>query len=337
MGQGAVTAGSIVAEGTRPAGLTTGGRILVVEDSRMTQRMLLILLAKAGHSDVLAADSTAAAHRALGLADEDERAAFDLILLDMHLPDGNGIETLRAIRDQKRFENTPVIMVTGERDKAILQEAFEAGANDYITKPFDEIELPARVGAALRLKRALDERDAANRRLEALSQTDGLTGVANRRRFDQTLREEWQRAAREGFHLSLLLLDIDHFKRFNDSRGHQEGDRCLQAVAALIGRQAGRPGDLAARYGGEEFALILPNTAVAGALAVGERLRAALAEAALPHGASPTSALVTFSVGCGTAIPQAGQEATMLLAAADRALYRAKGAGRDRVVGGETV
>jgi diguanylate cyclase (GGDEF)-like protein len=170
----------------------------------------------------------------------------------------------------------------------------------------------------------------ANRRLEELAHVDGLTGVANRRHFDAGLATEWRRAQRDGRPLSVLMIDVDHFKRFNDCYGHQDGDRCLQAVASRIKDRARRPGDLAARYGGEEFALILPSTDATGAAFLAEALRREIRDLAIIHEAG-VRGVVTVSVGVATAIPESGDGPDMLLRSADAALYQAKQSGRDRI------
>jgi diguanylate cyclase (GGDEF)-like protein len=321
------------------------GRILVVEDSRMMRAMLGELLAKVGYDDVLMADSGASAFRLLGLDDGHPGEAVDLVLMDFVLPDIDGIAIIRAIKAREALGNLPILMVTASKEADILKAAFEAGASDYITKPYNEIELLARVGSALRLKAEIDRREAhereleeltrrlerANRLLEQLSLTDGLTGVANRRHFDQVLRAEWTRAARDGTSLALALIDIDHFKRYNDTYGHQEGDRCLQRVGAALAGGALRPGDLVARYGGEEFAVIMANTGPAGARIVAERLREAIGALAIPHAASSTSPTLSLSIGVAATVPESLGDAETLVEAADRALYEAKGRGRNRV------
>lgn len=320
-------------------------RILVVEDSRVMRAMLVAYLAQAGYTDVTTADSGASAFGLLGLGDDRPGAAFDLILMDLVLPDADGIDAIRAIGARDDLRKVPVIAVTAMREVAILQTAFEAGASDYLTKPVDQVELLARVGSALRLKREIDRREdrerqlvetqaqleEANRQLSQLSLTDGLTGVANRRHFDRALLAEWDRAARDREPVTLLMIDIDHFKRYNDTFGHQSGDRCLQRIAATIAQAAMRPGDLLARYGGEEFAIILPRTDARGGQFVAERLRAAIAELAIPHSNSPVAPTVTLSIGVATTIPNLRADEATLLASADRALYEAKEQGRNRV------
>lgn len=172
----------------------------------------------------------------------------------------------------------------------------------------------------------------ANRLLQAQAATDGLTGVANRRQFDVTLAREWERHARSGLPLSLLLLDIDYFKKYNDTCGHLAGDDCLRDVAQTLQATISRPGDLLARYGGEEFAVILSATDRSGSLAVAEIMCERLRQRQLPHPASAVGPLITISIGCATIVPARGVPATEILGRADRALYQAKAGGRDRVV-----
>lgn len=170
----------------------------------------------------------------------------------------------------------------------------------------------------------------ANETLERLANVDGLTGLANRRQFDATLATEWRRAHRDGRPLSVVMLDVDHFKQFNDRYGHQEGDRCLRLIGQCLRGRAGRPGDLAARYGGEEFVMVLPSTDLAGATYLANEMRLAVRALAISHTTSP-HAIVTISLGVATAVPQVGETADFLVAQADAALYRAKNAGRDQV------
>lgn len=179
-------------------------------------------------------------------------------------------------------------------------------------------------------RREMRVRGIYEKQIEAQAQTDGLTGIANRRTFDETLEREWQAARREGKPLSLLFLDADHFKRYNDRYGHQEGDELLQLLAQALKKKARRPRDLAARYGGEEFVVLLPRTTSLRAMAVAETIRRAIAELAVPH-ADNEGGIVTVSIGVATAIPAAGDASASLVEAADAAVYRAKEAGRNRV------
>ncbi|MDO8605286.1 MAG: diguanylate cyclase [Phaeospirillum sp.] len=181
------------------------------------------------------------------------------------------------------------------------------------------------------------EQKLAQMALHSLAVKDGLTGLANRRSFDERLEADWLHSIREQAPISLLLIDVDHFKLYNDTYGHQKGDTCLKEVAAAMTTQVFRPADLAARYGGEEFAVIMPNTDLDGALRVADRIREAVEDLNLPHSASQTTDRVTLSAGAASAVPTDDQTPVDLIAAADAALYRAKHAGRNRVLGAELV
>jgi len=187
---------------------------------------------------------------------------------------------------------------------------------------------------AVRLGEATAELASANRALEQLATIDELTQLANRRRFSEVLEHEWQRAIREGSSIGMLMLDVDCFKRYNDTHGHQAGDACLQRVGAVLASRARRPSDLAARYGGEEFAVVLPGVDEAGAMAVGEWIRAEVERQGIPHGDSLAADVVTVSAGSAVATPVPGMTAASLVAAADAALYRAKETGRNKVIAG---
>jgi diguanylate cyclase (GGDEF)-like protein len=185
--------------------------------------------------------------------------------------------------------------------------------------------------AVVETLRDMTEQKLAQMALQSLAVKDGLTGIANRRSFDDTLAAEWLRAQREQTSLSLLIADVDFFKLFNDAYGHQKGDDCLRSVAGIIDTKAFRPADLAARYGGEEFAVIMPTTDAAGAFQVAERIREAVFAQNMAHAESP-SGRVTLSIGVATLVPSCSHNPAMLISFADKSLYEAKHAGRDRVV-----
>lgn len=249
---------------------------------------------------------------------------IDLVLLDAEMPDLDGFGVLREMRADPELAEVPVIFVTGHSDPEIEVRGLESGAMDFIAKPINPPLLLARVRTQLRLKRLSDE-------LRANARIDGLTGVANRRHFDEIMAKEWRRAEREGTPLSLLMFDVDHFKRYNDRYGHPAGDGCLRAIAAVMRDLVSRPGDLVARYGGEEFAMLLPNTEQDGADLLARRLVERVRALAIPHESSLTDTCVTISVGVAT---RAGLEPNMpegtarLIECADGALYAAKHAGR---------
>ena len=246
----------------------------------------------------------------------------DLILLDVVMPGLDGLAVCRQLKADPVLANIPVIFVTACMDPADETRALEAGGVDFITKPVNPMVVRARVKTHLTLKAQGDF-------LRSLVFVDGLTRVANRRRFDEALLSEWRQCQRAGTPLALLMIDIDHFKRYNDHYGHPTGDACLQQVAAVLKAAMQRACDLVARYGGEEFVCLLPGCDQAPALAKAQALQAALAAQGIAHEASPTAAWVTLSIGVAVAQPQAGGSPAALVAAADAALYSAKHRGRN--------
>ena len=274
-----------------------------------------------------------------------------IILQDLVMPNVDGMTLVRFYRNHPATREIPVMVLSSKDDPQIKRDAFDNGATDYLVKLPDKVELVARIQAHSRSYLAQQERDAAfaelrrmqqqleeanqqlqqrNAELDRLSTLDGLTGIANRRYFDETLESEWRRAIREQAPLSLVMIDIDFFKLFNDNYGHQGGDDCLRQVAGALQKTVCRSGDLLARYGGEEFAVILPNTPAQGAMIMAEKLRAAVQALKLRHAYSKVSDIVTLSLGVATMLPAQGMDAEVLVAAADQALYEAKEEGRDR-------
>ncbi len=264
------------------------------------------------------------------------KTAPDLVLLDADLPGLDGFQVCQRIKAHPDLREIPVIFVTGQNAPKDELRGLESGAADFIAKPIRQALLVARVRTQLRMKALTDE-------LRLMAATDGLTGVANRRTFDAALEREWRHALRAGCPLSLLMVDVDHFKAYNDHYGHQDGDDCLRLVAQEMSASLKRPSDLAARYGGEEFAVLLPGTDRTGARHVAHRLMALLRQRALPHAASNTARHVTVSIGIGSydevshvwrsptgdsRFSSLPCDATDLVRAADAALYAAKRAGR---------
>ncbi|MGB3691503.1 MAG: PleD family two-component system response regulator [Spirulinaceae cyanobacterium] len=229
------------------------------------------------------------------------------------------------------IERTPVLMITGLEDEESVDRAFEAGATDFVTKPIHWPVLRQRVRRLIQQSRLYRQLEVANQELQRLATLDGLTQVANRRCFDEYLNQEWRRMAREKLPLALVLGDIDFFKLYNDTYGHQAGDDCLQKVAALIANEAKRATDLAARYGGEELAVILPNTDINGALKVAKEIRDKVKALGVIHEASPFK-YVSLSLGVAAFTPTAQTSPETLIQAADQALYKAKAQGRDRAI-----
>jgi len=266
------------------------------------------------------------------------------ILQDLVMPDIDGMTLVRFYRNHPAVKNVPVIVLSSKEDPLDKSEAFSNGASDYLVKPPDKIELIARIRAHSRSYLAQQQRDAAfrdlrdlkkelevkNKELERLSTTDSLMGIANRRSFDEFFDKEWRRATREEKQLSIILIDIDHFKAYNDHYGHQGGDECLRQVARKLAECLKRGGDMIARYGGEEFVVVLPNTSERGAISIAEELRAAVEALRLKHEHSSVADHVTISLGVASMIPVQGASLRELIAMADEALYAAKESGRNR-------
>ena len=265
----------------------------------------------------------------------------DLVLLDITMPGMDGFEVAHRIRQlENGGEWTPIIFLSARTSDEDLQRGIEVGGDDYLAKPVSEMVLKAKVHAMQRISRMRQslliltrKLDEANRELVRQSSVDGLTGIANRRHFDETLQREWRRAVRARAPISLLVADVDAFKQFNDGYGHQVGDECLKGVARTLEHNLRRPTDLIARYGGEEFAGILPETTLEGARAVAEAMRAGVQNMQITHRFSPHEKVITISIGVACVIPEADDEQgyNALLRLADQALYRAKNNGRNRV------
>ncbi|MPQ57530.1 diguanylate cyclase domain-containing protein [Duganella sp. FT27W] len=296
--------------------LARNGRILVVDDA-MENVQILHQALRDEHEVLFALSGEKAIDVALAQQP-------DLILLDAVMPGMDGYAVCAALEASPRLQDIPVIFVTALSQPEDETRALEAGAVDFISKPFNVAVVRARVRSQLTIKRQADA-------MRELSLTDGLTGVANRRHFNDRLESEWRRCARANLPLSLIMIDIDHFKLYNDRYGHQAGDLCLQEVSAAMKRCAARPQDLLARYGGEEFILLLPQEGPEGAEAVAQRIQDEVRKLAVPHEASPTSPIVTVSMGLATAMPPLErQDANALIRSADANLYQAKQGGRNR-------
>jgi len=274
-----------------------------------------------------------------------------VILQDLVMPEIDGLMMVRYFRVNKTTAKIPIIVLSTKEEATIKSEAFKMGANDYLVKLPDKIELIARIryhsqAYISQLERdeafrALEENRAklakANRDLQRLSSLDSLTGIANRRSFDETVHKEWQRAIRNSNPISLIMIDIDFFKLYNDHYGHQGGDDCLKNV--VLGLQAGthRETDFLARYGGEEFAVILPETKLDGAVNVAEAMHESIRSLEIPHAKSTVSDFVSVSIGVSSVVPLQGTEPDILISAADQALYKAKEDGRNMIKSGKTT
>jgi len=325
--------------------------ILIVDDTPANLDLLASML-----KDRFRVRAATSGRRALATA---RTYAIDLVLLDVDMPEMNGYEVCSELKKEKGTRDVPVIFISA-LDAAIDKvAAFAVGGADYVTKPFQVAEVMARIEYQLRLarlKKDLERKNeelgrayedvrriaaeledtnrqlaVANVRLRTLSYLDGLTGVANRRRFDEALEEACAAANEFATPLSLVLVDLDHFKKLNDSQGHLVGDEALRAVASVLAERTESRGGLAARFGGEEFAWLLPGVALDEAKSEAETLRVKIREAAIRH-ISADCGVVTASLGVATSGAKTLTPPT-LIAAADAALYRAKSGGRDRVEG----
>jgi len=292
--------------------------ILVVDDSPENLQVISAVL-KQDYKVKVAING----ERALALATSAEPP--DLILLDVMMPGMDGYEVCARLKQNPITARIPVLFVSSRDDEEDEARGLSLGAIDYIVKPIRPSIVQARVRNHIELKRSRDL-------LERLTTQDHLTGISNRRRFDDSLHAEWQRAARTQTPVSLIAIDIDHFKAYNDHYGHPGGDQCLIKVARALAACVTRPTDLVARCGGEEFGCLLPSTDNTGASRLAEQMRAAIEALGLEHAQSPTHRHVTISLGVSTALPQADEPAQALVDMADAALYAAKGAGRNRFV-----
>lgn len=253
-----------------------------------------------------------------------EAGAPDLILLDVMMPDMDGHEVCKRLKSCPNTRDIPVLFVTAQNQVEDEELGLTLGAMDYIHKPISPPILKARVRNHIALKLQTDA-------LKRLTLVDGLTKVSNRRHFDDTLENEMQRALRTQHPLSLLMIDVDYFKPFNDHYGHGLGDQCLIQIAQAMQTEVSRPMDLLARYGGEEFVALLPGTNRDGAWSVAESLRQAVAALQIPHACSPIAPHVTISVGVACHAQSDSKSPGDLLRQADQALYLAKQSGRNQV------
>lgn len=313
-------------------------KVLMVEDSKVSIKAVAGYLQDMGVQPLIAETG----NDAIGMY---RRERPDIILLDIILPDITGYEVAKQVRKlQGKDDWTAIIFLSGMSKDDDLARGIQAGGDDYLIKPVGRVVLQAKVSAMYRLvrmqralvqlteqlNRANEQLNHANLELHRISMTDGLTGIANRRVFDESLLREWRRCARIQKPLSIVMLDVDYFKKYNDRYGHQAGDECLKAAAREIANAVPRASDLAARYGGEEFVLILGETDGEGARRVADRIRGQLAGLMVVNEDSPHR-YVTVSSGISTVVPSDDRLVEKLVKSADNALYLAKKEGRDTV------
>jgi diguanylate cyclase (GGDEF)-like protein len=292
--------------------------ILIVDDEPQNLHLLGGIL-REEHEVIIATSGREAIRRVCS------ETSPDLILLDIVMPDMDGLDVCRELKANPATEGIPIIFITARDKVADEAEGFAVGAVDYIAKPFSADIVRARVRTHLTLKRQADK-------LASLTVIDELTGLPNRRRFNQRLEDEWKRAVRSGKALTLVMIDVDHFKRYNDNYGHSAGDDCLRYVARALDKVVQRAADMVARYGGEEFVAILPDTNAIQGLQVGERFCDTISALQLEHKYSPSGKHITISVGVATCIPTMHIRSQTLLEMADNMLYKAKRKGRNCVV-----
>lgn len=306
--------------------------VLLVEDQASVRATLAGELRHVGVSEVLEAASADAALQLFKLRRP------DLVLLDIRLPGGNdGYWVAQRMREAEPGGWTPIIFLSGLDGDLDVWRGIEAGGDDYLVKPVKPIVLAAKLRAMRRLRdmrrrlvELTEELHVANQHLNEMVEMDPLTGLVNRRGFDRILHSEILAARRDGVPLTLMLCDLDHFKRYNDTLGHVQGDACLKEVGRVLHDVCMRPRDVASRYGGEEFALILPNTPRSGAMTFARALGKLLKARAIAHPGSPNGETLTLSGGITTCVPDNGTSAETMLMRADEALYAAKAQGRDR-------
>jgi diguanylate cyclase (GGDEF)-like protein len=291
--------------------------ILIVDDSKLSLKTLAAIFQDEWRIKI-ALDG----QEALRIADSEDQP--DLILLDISMPGMDGYETCRRLKASPTTKDIPIIFITGREETEDEEKGLTLGAIDYVVKPVHPAIIRIRVKNHLELKQLRD-------RLKEQTLVDGLTGLANRRRFDEQLKMEWNRALRHGKTLSLVMIDIDYFKRYNDRYGHLGGDDCLKAVASTLRAGARRTSDLVARWGGEEFACLLPETGRDQAVIIADEMRHAVQGLQLKHEDSDTSPFVSVSLGLSIRIPQARDKIETFIQEADKALYLAKHSGRNRL------
>jgi diguanylate cyclase (GGDEF)-like protein len=296
-------------------------KILVVDDQRSMRMISICVAASLGHETIEAVCGQDA-------IDICARERVDLILMDVEMPGLNGFETTKKIREQTTIW-FPIIFVSAKTDPKFFAEGIQSGGDIYLFKPIIPEVLESMIKAMQRIAAIQEELHSTKVKMELLAHQDKLTGLVNRRGFDNAMSLEFKHAKQDKLPLALIMVDIDHFKPFNDNYGHQAGDDCLAIVSKTLKEAMCRPNDIVARYGGEEFAIILPNTNAENAALVAERIVNALKELAYPHEYSSSTNYVTVSGGISDIASHDTVEE--MIQSADKALYRAKEAGRNKV------
>jgi diguanylate cyclase (GGDEF)-like protein len=309
-----------------PSSNPTQGRVLIMDDDPDIHRMLVQWLQPWG-LEVTSLEQPAQFWQVL------TQTQPDLLLLDVEMPTFNGIELCQVVRQDAQYNDLPILVITSHDQPGFIQQVYEAGADDLIRKPMVESELVVRVINRIersRLRRQLEDlRQQQFQFWQQQATTDALTQIANRRGFDEFLRLAWQQLQNEQAPLALILCDVDEFKIYNDHYGHVAGDLCLKQIADALQRSVKPDIDCVARYGGEELAVVLPHTPLSGAISVVERIQEEIASLKIPQGPQASHPHVTLSLGISGTIPQVKQSAQSLISTADRALYAAKGQGRN--------
>lgn len=324
-------------------------KLLIVDDDRII-RVILSSMVKEWDYEVMLAEDGEQAWEHLENTNEPV-----IVLMDWIMPGIDGVEMCKRIKQSRNASRTHIIMLTVKSGMEDMVACFEAGVDDFLVKPVDHRELGSRLSVGSRIlqyqydleqrnielqaakkvmEKIMGELQAANEKLKVLSAQDGLTGVSNRRVFEEYLEREWRCAQRQKEPITIIMLDVDYFKMYNDTYGHFLGDECLKRIATVLTESAKRSGDLVARYGGEEFVIVARNTDATGAQVLAEKIRHAVAALKVPHDMSKVAPHVTVSLGIATTIPAFNTSYRRIMETADKALYRAKREGRNRWVAG---
>jgi diguanylate cyclase (GGDEF)-like protein len=290
--------------------------LLIVDDESISLKVLVDILGLE-YTIYTATSSQSAIEKA-------KECNPDLILLDIMMPDIDGYHALSELKECEETSKIPVIFITGLDSDEDEEKALSLHASDYITKPINPMIVKLRVRNQIQIVNQI-------RTIERLSLIDQLTSIPNRRCFDERLQMEWKRAKREQTPVSLLIIDLDKFKRINDTYGHQQGDIVLQVVAETLQHAFNRPADFAARWGGEEFIVLLPNTHLSGSMNVAEKIRTGVEKLEIPYYEGVIIKL-TVSIGVNSLIPEQNSSINAFISNADKALYAAKEAGRNKVI-----